>query len=165
MICAAVLINKAQNISNEAITCSILILITILSMSAEFIKLYSENPESKKIDHIVEVLRAGGVIIYPTDTVYGLGCDIFNTNAISRIQQIKGQKGKPSNLSFICYDLSQLSEYARQVDTPTFKLMKKALPGPYTFILNASSKVPKLLNAKKKSVGIRVPDNLIPGCW
>jgi hypothetical protein len=92
MICAAVLINKAQNISNEAITCSILILITILSMSAEYIKLYPENPESKKIDQIVEVLRAGGVIIYPTDTVYGLGCDIFNTTLFQEYSKSKGRK-------------------------------------------------------------------------
>ena len=131
-------------------------------MKAELIRIYHENPEEEKIRYIVEVLRKGGLIIYPTDTVYGLGCDIFNTHAIDRIKLIKGGKKKATNFSFICQDLSHLSEYTRSVDTPTFKLMKKALPGPYTFILPASSKVPKLLNANKKTVGIRVPDHNIP---
>ena len=131
-------------------------------MAAEFVKLYAENPERRKIVEIVKVLKEGGVIIYPTDTVYGLGCDIFNQKAIERIRQIKGIKGKNLNLSFICYDLSHISEYTRHLDTPTFKLMKKALPGPYTFILESSSKVPKILNVKKKTVGIRIPDNNIP---
>jgi len=132
------------------------------NMAAEFIKLYPENPDPRKIDQIVSVLSKGGLIIYPTDTVYGLGCDIFNAKAVDRVKHIKGQKGKNANLSFICYDLSHLSEYTRSVSTPIFKLMKKALPGPYTFILNASGKVPKILDAKKKTVGIRVPDNNIP---
>lgn len=131
-------------------------------MEAEFIRLYPENPERKKIEEIVKVLRNGGVIIYPTDSVYGLGCDLFNTKAIDKIKRIKGIKGKEINLSFICYDLSHISEYTKHLDTPTFKLMKKALPGPYTFILESSSKVPKILNAKKKTVGIRVPNNNIP---
>ncbi len=131
-------------------------------MTAEFIKLYPENPEQKKIDRIVEVLRQGGVIIYPTDTVYGIGCDIFNQKAVERICRIKGVKPQKHNLSFICYDLSHISEYVRNLDTPTFKLMKKALPGPYTFILNSNNNVPKILNAKKKTVGIRVPDHNIP---
>lgn len=131
-------------------------------MAAEFIKLYPENPERRKIVEIAKVLRGGGVIIYPTDTVYGLGCDIFNQKAIERIRLIKGIKGKNLNLSFICYDLSHISEYTKHLDTPTFKLMKRALPGPYTFILESSSKVPKILNVKKKTVGIRIPDNNIP---
>lgn len=131
-------------------------------MAAQFIRLYKENPEQRKIENIVSVLRKGGVIIYPTDTVYGLGCDIFNFRAIEQIKSIKGIKGKELNLSFICYDLSHISEYTRHLDTPVFKLMKKALPGPYTFILESSSKVPKILNVKKKTVGIRVPDNNIP---
>ncbi|MEP1035417.1 L-threonylcarbamoyladenylate synthase [Ekhidna sp.] len=130
-------------------------------MTAEFIKLYPENPERRKIVEIVKVLREGGVIIYPTDTVYGLGCDIFNQKAIERIRLIKGIKGRHLNLSFICYDLSHISEYTKHLDTPTFKLMKKTLPGPYTFILESSSKVPKILNVKKKTVGIRIPDNNI----
>ena len=131
-------------------------------MKAERFRLYPQNPNLDIIRHIAEILRRGGLVIYPTDTVYGLGCDIFNSQAIERIKLIKGEQRKSMNLSFICYDLSHLSEYTRSVDTPTFKLMKKALPGPYTFILPASSKVPKLLNAKKKTVGIRVPDNNIP---
>ncbi len=131
-------------------------------MEAEFIKLYKENPERKKVEHVVNVLRNGGVIIYPTDTVYGLGCDIFNQKAIERIRLIKGIKGKHLNLSFICYDLSHISEYTKHLDTPTFKLMKRALPGAYTFILESSSRVPKILNVKKKTVGIRIPDNNIP---
>ncbi len=130
-------------------------------MKAEFYKLYEENPETRKIDQIVATLKKGGLVIYPTDTVYGLGCDIFNQKAIERIRQLKGIKGNQLDLSFICYDLSHISEYAL-VDTPTFKLMKKALPGPYTFILRSSSKVPKILNIKKKTVGIRIPDNNIP---
>ena len=131
-------------------------------MEAEFIRLYPENPERKKIEEIVKTLRAGGVVIYPTDSVYGLGCDLFNTKAIDKIKRIKGIKGKEINLSFICYDLSHISEYTKHLETPTFKLMKKALPGPYTFILESSTKVPKILNAKKKTVGIRVPANNIP---
>lgn len=130
-------------------------------MSAEFIKLYPENPEERKILHIVDVIREGGLVIYPTDTIYGVGCDIFNSRALERLKLLKGVKGKDLNMSFICYDLSQLSEYAKHVDTPVFKLMKKCLPGPYTFILESSSKVPKILNVKKKTVGIRVPDNNI----
>ena len=131
-------------------------------MSAEFIRIYPENPEISKIEKAVDVLRRDGLIIYPTDTVYGLGCDIFNQKALDRLKHLKGIKAKNLNLSFICYDLSHISEYAKSVDTPTFKLMKKALPGPYTFILESSSKVPKILNVKKKTVGIRVPDNNIP---
>lgn len=130
-------------------------------MPAELIKLYEQNPEERKIDHIVGVLKAGGLIICPTDTIYALSCDIFNHKALEKIQRLKGGKKKGLNYSFICHDLSDIAEYAK-VDTPAFKLMKKALPGPYTFILNASSRVPKILNAKKKTIGIRVPDNSIP---
>lgn len=129
---------------------------------AELLKIYPENPDPRKIAQVVNVLSKGGVIIYPTDTVYGLGCDIFNHKALERVKQIKGIKGKHLNLSFICYDLSHLSEYTRRVTTPIFKIMKKGLPGPYTFLLEASTKVPKILNANKKTVGIRVPDNNIP---
>ncbi|KOF03858.1 tRNA threonylcarbamoyl adenosine modification protein (Sua5/YciO/YrdC/YwlC family) [Roseivirga ehrenbergii] len=129
-------------------------------MQAELIRLYPENPEQEKIDYIVSVLRDGGVIIYPTDTVYGIGCDFSNTKAVERVCKIKNVK--PQNLSFICYDLSEISEYVKQLSTPVFKMMKKVLPGPYTFILNSNSSVPKILNAKKKTVGIRVPNNSIP---
>lgn len=131
-------------------------------MKAELVKIFPDNPDPKKIRHVANVMKKGGLVIYPTDTVYGLGCDIFNTSALDRIVQIKGGKKNVSNLSFICYDLSHISEYTRRIDTPTFKVMKKALPGPYTFILSASSKVPKLLNTNKKTVGIRVPDHDIP---
>lgn len=130
-------------------------------MAAEFIKLFEENPKQNQIEHIAEVLRDGGLVIYPTDTIYGLGCDIFNTKALDKVKRLKGFKGKDMRLSFICHDLSHIAEYAK-VDTPVFKLMKKALPGPYTFLLNATSKVPKILSVKKKNIGIRVPDNNIP---
>jgi len=129
-------------------------------MEAEFIKLYEENPEIGKIDRIVSVLRSGGIIIYPTDTIYGIGCDFGNVKAVQRVCQIKN--AKPQSLSFICYDLSEISAYTKGLSTPVFKVMKKVLPGPFTFILNASNKVPKVLNAKKKTVGIRVPNNNIP---
>lgn len=131
-------------------------------MSAELIKIYPENPHPKRILEVVEVLRNGGVIIYPTDTVYGMGCDITNQKAIERVCQIKGVKPQKQNFSFICYDLSNISDFTRTVNTPVFKMMKKALPGPFTFILNANNNVPKLLNNKKKTVGIRVPDHSIP---
>ncbi|MDO6438614.1 L-threonylcarbamoyladenylate synthase [Cyclobacterium sp. 1_MG-2023] len=131
-------------------------------MAAVFIKLYPENPDPRKISQVIDVLQKGGVIIYPTDTIYGMGCDIFNQKAIERIGLIKGVKPKKEHFSFICYDLSNISEYTRSLSTPVFKLMKKALPGPFTFILAANNKVPKLLNSKKKTVGIRVPDHSIP---
>ncbi|MFT6337740.1 MAG: tRNA threonylcarbamoyl adenosine modification protein (Sua5/YciO/YrdC/YwlC family) [Cyclobacteriaceae bacterium] len=131
-------------------------------MQTQFIKLYPDNPDKNKIQQIVKVLRNGGVIIYPTDTVYGMGCDIFNSKAIDRIKRIKQLKGNKINMSFICYDLSNISEYTQSLPTPVFKLMKKTLPGPFTFILNSSNKVPKILNTSKKTVGIRVPDNNIP---
>lgn len=131
-------------------------------MAAEFIKLYPENPDMRKVSRIVDILRDGGIIIYPTDTVYGMGCDIHNQRAIERIARIKGIKPKHHNFSFICYDLSDISEYTRALSTPVFKIMKKALPGPYTFILEANNNVPKILNSNKKTVGIRVPDHAIP---
>jgi tRNA threonylcarbamoyl adenosine modification protein (Sua5/YciO/YrdC/YwlC family) len=131
-------------------------------MSAELIKIYPENPHPKRIEQVVEVLRNGGIIIYPTDTVYGMGCDITNQKAIEKICLIKGVKPQKHNFSFICYDLSNISDYTRAVGTPVFKIMKKALPGPFTFILNANNNVPKLLNNKKKTVGIRIPDHAIP---
>jgi tRNA threonylcarbamoyl adenosine modification protein (Sua5/YciO/YrdC/YwlC family) len=134
----------------------------IKKMAAEFIKLYPENPDMRKVSRIVDILRDGGIIIYPTDTVYGMGCDIHNQRAIERIARIKGIKPKHHNFSFICYDLSNISEYTRALSTPVFKIMKKALPGPYTFILEANNNVPKILNSNKKTVGIRVPDHAIP---
>lgn len=127
---------------------------------AEFIKIYNENPNPKEIKRVVDVLRKGGLIIYPTDTVYGLGCDITNLRALEKIARIKGIKLEKAKLSFICADLSNLSDYVRQIDTATFKILKRALPGPYTFILPGNNKLPKAFK-KKKTVGIRVPDNAI----
>ncbi|HPX05354.1 MAG TPA: L-threonylcarbamoyladenylate synthase [Tenuifilaceae bacterium] len=125
------------------------------------IKLYPENPNPREVEKVVQVLRKGGVIIYPTDTVYGLGCDITNTRAVERIIKIKGIRPKDASFSFICADLSNIAEYAK-VDNPTFKLMKKNLPGPFTFILPGYNKVPDYFITKRKTVGIRVPNNSIP---
>jgi tRNA threonylcarbamoyl adenosine modification protein (Sua5/YciO/YrdC/YwlC family) len=130
-------------------------------MPADFIRIYPENPDERRIRQVVDCLRDGGLVIYPTDTVYGLGCDIYNSRAVEKVARIKGIKPQKNDFSFICYDLSHIADYAR-VGNTAFKLMKKVLPGPYTFILNATSNVPKLLNTNKKTVGIRVPDNLIP---
>ena len=127
---------------------------------AQFIKLYEENPDPKKVARIVEILRKGGLVIYPTDTVYGLGCDITKTKALERIARLKGVKLAKANWSFICADLSNLSDYVKQIDTTTFKILKRALPGPYTFIMPGNNQLPKDFK-KKKTVGIRVPDNQI----
>ncbi|MEY8021743.1 L-threonylcarbamoyladenylate synthase [Muriicola sp. SD30] len=129
-------------------------------MQAEFIKLYNDNPNPNSIRKIVQVLQKGGLIIYPTDTVYGLGCDITKTKALEKIARIKGVKLAKANWSFVCADLSNLSDYVRQIDTPTFKILKRALPGPYTFILPGNNSLPKAFK-NKKTVGIRVPDNNI----
>lgn len=127
---------------------------------AQLIRIYEENPDPKAIKKVVDVLRDGGLVIYPTDSVYGLGCDITNTRALEQIARIKGVKLEKANFSFICADLSNLSDYVRQIDTPTFKILKKALPGPFTFILPGNNNLPKVFK-KKKTVGIRVPDNPI----
>ncbi len=128
---------------------------------AELIKLYEKGTDMRKMNHIISCLKDGGVIVYPTDTVYGIGCDIHNTRAVERICQIKGVKPTKNNFSFICYDLSHISDYAK-VSNAAFKLMKKALPGPFTFVLEGNNKVPKVLAQGKKTVGVRVPDNDIP---
>ncbi len=127
---------------------------------ADFIKIYNENPNAKEIAKVVKVLKAGGLVIYPTDTVYGLGCDIMNSKALEKIAKIKGIKIEKAKLSFICNDLSHLSDYVKQIDSPTFKILKRALPGPYTFILPGSNNLPKIFK-KKKTVGIRIPNNNI----
>jgi len=127
---------------------------------AFFVKVYDENPNTTEINKIVGILKKGGLIIYPTDTVYGLGCDITNAKAVEKIARIKGVKVDKSNFSFICNDLSHLSDYVKQIDTPTYKLLKRALPGPYTFILPGSKSLPKVFK-KKKTVGIRIPNNNI----
>jgi len=125
------------------------------------IRVYEENPNEKILNQVIEVLKKGGIIIYPTDTVYGLGCDITNQKAIERIAKLRGIKPEKANFSFICYDLSHISDYIKPIDNATFRVLKKALPGPFTFIFNASGNVPKLLSSNKKTVGIRVPDNNI----
>lgn len=127
---------------------------------AELIKLYEENPNPRQVEKVVEVLRKGGLVIYPTDTVYGLGCDITNSKALHKLARVKGIKLEKANWSFICADLSNLSDYVRQIDSSTFKILKRCLPGPYTFILPGNNNLPKDFK-KKKTVGIRVPDNNI----
>jgi tRNA threonylcarbamoyl adenosine modification protein (Sua5/YciO/YrdC/YwlC family) len=127
---------------------------------AQFIKIYEDKPNEAAIKKVVDVLKNGGIIIYPTDTVYGLGCDITNSRALERIAKIKGIKLEKANFSFICSDLSNLSDYVKQLDTATFKLLKRALPGPYTFILPGNTNLPKEFK-KKTTVGIRVPKNNI----
>lgn len=125
------------------------------------LNIHPVNPDKRKIAQVVECLRSGGVVIYPTDTVYGLGCDIYQSRAIERICRMKGVKPEKANLSFICNDLSHISEFTLNVDTPTYKLMRRLLPGPFTFILKANNSVPKLFKNNKRTVGIRVPDNAI----
>ncbi len=124
------------------------------------LNIHPENPDPKRMNQVVDCLRGGGVIIYPTDTVYSIGCDLMNPKAVARVAQLKGLKPEKANFSLICFDLSHISEYAR-IETPDYKLMKKSLPGAFTFILNASSKVPKIFKSNKKTIGIRVPNNLI----
>jgi tRNA threonylcarbamoyl adenosine modification protein (Sua5/YciO/YrdC/YwlC family) len=123
--------------------------------------LHHQNPQPRNIKTIVDTLRKGGVIVYPTDTIYGLGCDIFHPEAIERICRIKNVDPQKAQLSFVCYDLSDMSQYTRSLSTPLYRLIKSHLPGPYTFILPASKEVPKLLKSKKNTVGLRIPDNLI----
>jgi len=127
---------------------------------SEFIKIYNDNPNPKEIAKVVKVLQKGGLVIYPTDTVYGLGCDITKTRGLERIAAIKGVKLEKAKFSFICHDLSNLSDYVQQIDNSVFKVLKRALPGPYTFILPGNNNLPKVFK-KKKTVGIRVPDNNI----
>ena len=127
---------------------------------ADILQLHPEHPQKRHVDRVVEALHRGGVIVYPTDTVYGLGCDIFNRKAINRIYQIKqAPAGKP--LSFVCSDLSDLARYAKNISNAAYRMMKRLLPGPYTFILEASRDVPKFMIGKRRTVGIRVPDNRI----
>lgn len=131
-------------------------------MSAELLQIHPKNPEPRKIARVVEVLKDGGIVVYPTDTIYGIGCDLMNRKAIERLCQIMNIKPHKLDLSFICNDLSHISDYVKRIDTPVFKLLKKALPGPFTFILESSSRVPKILDVNKKTVGIRIPDHPIP---
>lgn len=131
-------------------------------MPAEQLSIHPLNPEPRKINRVVEILQKGGVIIYPTDTIYGIGCDLTNKRAIERLCLIEGIKPQKLNLSFICNDLSHISEFVRHLETPEFKILKRLLPGPFTFIFESNSNVPKILGVNKKTVGIRIPDHQIP---
>jgi len=126
------------------------------------LRIHPENPGPRQIETVVECLNDGGIIIFPTDTIYGIGCDIYKPKAIERIAQIKGIKKEKANFSFLCHDLSHLSDFTKPLRNEVFKLMKSALPGPFTFILNGNNNVPKLFQSKKKTVGIRIPENKIP---
>jgi tRNA threonylcarbamoyl adenosine modification protein (Sua5/YciO/YrdC/YwlC family) len=130
-------------------------------MTADLLTIHRANPEPRKIARAVEVLIKGGIIVYPTDTVYGIGCDLMNRRAVERLCQILDIKPQKLNLSFICLDLAHISEYVKRIDTPVFKILKKALPGPFTFIFESSTNVPKILGVNKKTVGIRIPDHQI----
>ncbi len=136
--------------------------LTLHTSKKMLLSIHPKNPDERKIKQVIDCLKNGGVIIYPTDTVYGIGCDLHNQRAIERICAIKNIKPKKANFAFICNDLSHISEYARGLSNATFKLMKKALPGAFTFILEATNKVPKILDNNKKTVGIRIPDHNIP---
>ncbi len=126
------------------------------------LRIHPDNPGLRQIKIVTECLNDGGIVICPTDTVYGLTCDIFKSKAIQQIARIKGIKPEKANFSFICHDLSQLSDFTKPIDNNIYKMMKRALPGPYTFILEANNTVPKYIQNKKKTVGIRIPDNQIP---
>ncbi|WBO85053.1 L-threonylcarbamoyladenylate synthase [Hymenobacter yonginensis] len=130
-------------------------------MAATLLRIHPENPPQNRIQQVVDVLRRGGIIIYPTDTVYGIGCDIHNAKAVDKLCRIKGLNPEKAMLSFICADLSHISDYAHGITTPIYKVIKRALPGPFTFIFEASSKVPRQGGKQRKTVGIRVPDNQI----
>lgn len=125
------------------------------------LQIHPVNPQQRLIDKAIEILKSGGVIIYPTDTIYGLGCDIFQPKAVERVCQIKGIDPKKAQLSFICRDLSHLSDYTKSISTPLYRLLKTSLPGPFTFILPASRQVPRILKSKKDTIGLRIPDNKI----
>jgi tRNA threonylcarbamoyl adenosine modification protein (Sua5/YciO/YrdC/YwlC family) len=125
------------------------------------LKLYEENIDQRKVNYIVEVLKNGGIFIYPTDTVYSMGCDIMNQKAVEKVAKLKGLQVEKIMFSFICYDLSHLSDFTRPIPNPVFKLMRRNLPGPFTFILEANHNVPRYFKGKKKTIGIRVPDNRI----
>jgi tRNA threonylcarbamoyl adenosine modification protein (Sua5/YciO/YrdC/YwlC family) len=131
-------------------------------MPAELLKIHPVNPEARKINRVVEVLREGGIIIYPTDTIYGIGCNLMNRRAIERLCKILDIKPQKLDLSFICFDVSQISQYVKRLETPAFKILKKSLPGPFTFIFESNSQVPKILDVNKKTVGVRIPNHPIP---
>lgn len=123
------------------------------------LKIYPENPNPRYVQQVIECLQDGGIIIFPTDTVYAIGCDIYQPKAVDKVARVKGEKADKTNFSVICHDLSHISDLTRPFSTSIYKVMKKALPGPFTFILNANSQVPKIFQSRKKTIGIRVPDN------
>ncbi len=131
-------------------------------MPAEFLSMHPVTPEPRKLLHVTALLKNGGIIVYPTDTIYGIGCDLMNRRAVERLCHILEIKPQKLNLSFICSDLSHISKYVKRIDTPEFKILKKLLPGPFTFIFESSSHVPKILDVNKKTVGIRIPQHPIP---
>ncbi len=131
-------------------------------MAAELIEINPDNIDRRKINRVANIVREGGVIVYPTDTIYAIGCDMSNSKALHRIAQIKGVSDRKTDFSIICSDLSDLSRYAKHISNPVFKMMKQAFPGPFTFILEASNDIPRILNPGKKTIGIRVPDHPIP---
>lgn len=131
-------------------------------MQAELLRIHPVNPEGRKIAAVAEVLKKGGIVVYPTDSVYGIGCDLLNKKGVERLCRLLNIKPQKLDLSFICSDISQISVYARRIETPVFKILKKSLPGPFTFILEASSEVPRILSANKKTVGVRIPDHAVP---
>jgi len=136
------------------IACNIYLAILVM-----LVKIYPKNPSPEKIREVVQVLAHDGVVIFPTDTIYAIGCSIYSPKAIERVARIKGIHPKTANFSFLCYDLSQISDYTRPFSNDVYKLMRRSLPGPYTFILNAGSNLPKIMGYKKKTVGIRIPEN------
>lgn len=129
---------------------------------AEIVHIHPDNPQESALEKAVKVLEEGGLIVYPTDTVYSFGCDLRQPKALERLARIKGLKVEKADFSIVFHDLSQLSQYTRQVDTPTYKMLKRCLPGAYTFILPANAEVPRLFKSKKKTIGIRIPDHSIP---
>jgi tRNA threonylcarbamoyl adenosine modification protein (Sua5/YciO/YrdC/YwlC family) len=135
--------------------------LTLFYLKTMLLRIHPENPAERQIRTVAECLGDGGVVIFPTDTIYAIGCDIFKPRAVDRVAQIKGVNKQKANFSFICYDLSHLSEFTRPLDNAVYKMMRRNLPGPFTFILDAGGKVPKIFQSKKKTIGIRVPDNNI----
>lgn len=131
-------------------------------MVAELLKIHPQNPEPRKIRHVVDLLKKGAIIVYPTDTVYGIGCSLLNRSAVNRLSQLLNIKPRKFELSFICHDLAEVSRYVHRIETPEFKIMKKTLPGPFTYLFDASSNVSRILGTSKRTVGIRIPDHNIP---
>lgn len=126
-----------------------------------YLKIHPETPEKRKVDQAVKIIEKGGIVIYPTDSVYSMGCDLMNKRAIEKLAKLKGLKLKKAQFSIICNDLSELSDYTKGFPRATFKLLNKNLPGPFTFILQANNKLPKLFDTNRKTIGIRIPDNTI----